>query len=294
MGVATFAGYRFRIDPDNIQWTYDAKTKTMNSVGGRVVQIFGTTVGNMILTGSFGVGGWQEQVRFLQRMKTIGEQQSEDNLSKHNKPPLRFSYPPRGWDFQVYLKDFSSPDGPLAVNMTPVTFNPRWQLTLFIAQDNADLQTVATNAYIARLSKGIGWKQSEFNAPLTAATYTPATPTYTSGSVADTGEFSANVLRWQSLVNKYFTTEQYRHEALQVMQCESRGNPQAVNPINTNYGHAKGLFQHLEDLWPARANAIGKPNASIFDPEANIAAAWYLFSQTYTWQAWSCGRVVNR
>lgn len=278
-----------RIDPNSVRWNYDSKVKTFESVGGKVIQVFGTTLGNMTIEGSFGIGGWQQQVEFLKAMKAIGVEQSEDNMSQHNKPPLRFTYPPKGWDFMVYLRDFSSPDGPEAVNMSPAIFNPKWTLTLFLAEDNANLTELATNAYISRLSKGIGWKQSEFNGPLEDAA-APTSPVF--GNTIGTGEFSQDVLRWQPLVNKYFPQE-YRIQALKIIQCESEGNPNARNPKKTQqYGHAKGLFQHLENLWLSRSALAGFPGADIFNPEANVGTAYWLFAQTNTWQHWACRRVV--
>lgn len=290
MAEATFAGRRFRVDPNSIRWTYDAKVKSMNSVGGKVVQVFGTTIGNMQISGSFGVGAWEQQVEFLEQMRAIGEEQATDNLAKHNKPPLRFTYPPKNWDFQVYLRDFSSPDGSGAVNLAPEIFNPKWNLTLFIVEDNAGLDEVATNAYIARLSKGIGWRQTEYNAPLQVAAF-PAGEGSASGNVTLTQEFSQNVLRWKTLVERFFPS-QFVEQALKIMQCESEGNPNAVNPIVTEFGNAKGLFQHLEDLWESRSAQAGFGGKSIFDPEANIGTAYWLFSQSNTWSHWACRRVV--
>lgn len=60
---------------------------------------------------------------------------------------------------------------------------------------------------------------------------------------------------------------------MRVMACESGGNPLAKNPRSS----ASGLFQHLARLWPERSVKAGWPGADIFDPEANIAVAAWLY-----------------
>lgn len=92
------------------------------------------------------------------------------------------------------------------------------------------------------------------------------------------------VERWRSLVARYFPGDRVE-QALWVIGCESGGNPEAVNP----FSGASGLFQHLPEYWPERATAAGFAGRSIFDPEANIGTAAYLFGTRDTpWQDWVC------
>lgn len=85
-------------------------------------------------------------------------------------------------------------------------------------------------------------------------------------------EPSASVERWRGLVEKYFKPRDVQW-AMRVMECESRGDPNAKNP----HSSASGLFQHLGSYWPERSTKAGWAGADIFDPEANIAvAAWLL------------------
>ena len=164
MGEAIFAGYKFRLDPESVSWGYKAKAQDTPTMGGKVVQVFGTEITDMTLEGSFGVGGWRQQERFLASMKEIGTQQAADYLvSNSTKPPFKFIYPPKGWDFMCYLKAYENPSGGRSVTLDPFIVNPRWRLVLFIVEDNSDLKTISQNAYIARLSKGLGWRQSEYN-----------------------------------------------------------------------------------------------------------------------------------
>jgi hypothetical protein len=96
--------------------------------------------------------------------------------------------------------------------------------------------------------------------------------------------FPPNVERWRGLVAAHFPA-QYVNQALSVMHCESRGNPEATNALSG----AAGLFQHLPKYWADRApkaGVIGPRN--IYDPTANVQVAGWLFKQTNTWVHWSC------
>lgn len=129
----------------------------------------------------------------------------------------------------------------------------------------------------------------------TPATTTPPTPTTTSGGGGGGGPWNhpPQVERWRSLVSQFFPTHRVE-EALAIISCESNGDPNAYNP----YSGASGLFQFLPSTWASTAPKAGYPEASVFDPEANIASAAWLanryqeLGQDY-WRAWSCRRVFN-
>ncbi len=99
---------------------------------------------------------------------------------------------------------------------------------------------------------------------------------------------------WRSLVEIYFP-EGLVAEALAIIQCESRGNPDAVNPTSG----ASGLFQFLESTWSWASVEAGFNGASRFDPEANVAtASWLVDVSIQTaheygrWGHWECRRVI--
>lgn len=100
----------------------------------------------------------------------------------------------------------------------------------------------------------------------------------------------SGVERWRPLVQKYFPADLVE-QALAVMQCESGGNPDAVN----RYSGASGLFQFLKGTWAIASYRAGWGGYSRFDPEANIAsAAWLVDYSIRTnhpsgpWGHWSC------
>ena len=102
------------------------------------------------------------------------------------------------------------------------------------------------------------------------------------------GNYIDNVERWRPLAQQALDDYNIGHEIetfLRVMTCESLGLPWAKNPNST----ASGLMQHLaRPYWPARAEAIGMPGASVYDPIANIYASAWLLTQHGGWSHWTC------
>ena len=116
---------------------------------------------------------------------------------------------------------------------------------------------------------------------------------------AEASRWGAATERWRPLVAKHFKPEDVK-KALGLIRCESVGDPNAISrkkwtvkpagwtEATADEWKAKGLFQHLPRYWPERATAAGFPGASIFDPEANIAAAaWLVYHTPNGWKHWS-------
>lgn len=159
-GRASLAGRPFRLNPTSINWSFEAKVADIATVGGKVIQVLGTKVSDLVVSGTFGRGGWREQAEFLDWIKQVADRQVE------NKPPVHFRYPAYGWDIPVYIKAYTTPDGGRSIVLDNGIVAPRWDLVLFVVNSSATLEKVATDAYIARMAKGIGWKQTEYNGPL--------------------------------------------------------------------------------------------------------------------------------
>lgn len=129
----------------------------------------------------------------------------------------------------------------------------------------------------------------------TATTVTPSTsPTATTTSSADTSTgwppfpIDDRVMAWRPLIDQHFAPDLVL-DALVIIQCESLGDPEAVNP----YSGAAGLFQFIPGTWAVASVRAGVDGRSVFDPEANvIAASWlaeYYRARTGDpWRPWSC------
>lgn len=135
------------------------------------------------------------------------------------------------------------------------------------------------------------------NPPTTPPTTETTTPTTTGSptttTTAPTGDWppipiSDRVMAWRPLVEQHFAPDLVL-DALVIMQCESVGDPDALNP----YSGASGLFQFLSGTWAVASVQAGVGDRSVFDGEANvIAASWlaeYYRARTGDpWRPWSC------
>lgn len=129
--------------------------------------------------------------------------------------------------------------------------------------------------------------------PPTTAPPTTAPPTTSGGGGGGPWNHPPQVEQWRGLVTQFFPSNRVE-EALRIIDCESNGDPNAVNP----YSGASGLFQFLPSTWATTAPKAGYGGASPFEPQANVASAAWLANRyqqlgQYYWQAWSCRRVLN-
>ncbi len=102
------------------------------------------------------------------------------------------------------------------------------------------------------------------------------------------------VARWRPMVEQYFPSHLVG-DALRIMHCESRGNPEATNSASD----AAGLFQFLAGTWAFASVRAGFAGASRYDPEANVASAAWLVQFSIrtnhpygTWGRWECRFVL--
>jgi len=163
----TLAGQGMRVNPDEMRWNFKMKVADQAAVGGKVIQILGVTMSDITLRGQFSrdrsMGdrdATDAAERFRIRIKNIAKKSMNDSTT----PPVRLTYPPRGWDFEVYVKSLSP------VDLTIGEFAPRWELVLFPFGDGANkVVRGIKDLYIKRMMDGIGWKQTSYNGPMTQA-----------------------------------------------------------------------------------------------------------------------------
>lgn len=193
MGTATL-GYTggpsvaFRIDPDLIDWTWSVQlpqTNVIETIGGRVIQVLGARLDDLTVQGSLGQDhsnaatgqSWQMAQGFLTTVTAIMEQQSSDATSNAlMHPPAVFSYPPKGWTWNVYVKSLTDPDGSSSVILRPGKANQRYVLTMFIVNESSTLTVAGTGEtgalaqqsqqaitqFMARISDGVGWTANKY------------------------------------------------------------------------------------------------------------------------------------
>lgn len=175
------------MNPSQITVDYSVDTAVINTVGGRVVQVYGTTLGDMTVQGLYGVDrstpqeSWQIAEAFQNQVAImINKQGARPTIAQLNGtdptpmlPPLRFTYtdPTHSWDYNVYVKSFKDINNPEAtVEHVTGKYSYGYTLTLFIVQDNTgQLAKVAQDQFISRLSDGLGWQRTAYNGQMTIA-----------------------------------------------------------------------------------------------------------------------------
>lgn len=160
---ASLNGIAFHSGPSEVRWDYKMIVKDSKTLGGKVIQILGTDLGDMTLTGRFAPDerkgdreAWEEQMRWRDRIKKW----TADVAADPKQTPMRFVYTPRNWDFNVYIKQFSG----ITHDIREIA--PEFTITLHVLADGAravvkDIEDL----YIQRLMEGVGWKQTEYNGP---------------------------------------------------------------------------------------------------------------------------------
>lgn len=195
MAYCTLGNYSFRIAPSSVVFPFEVDSVVIPTVGGRVVQVYGVTLGDMVVQGLFGQErtglqreSWELAEGFQQAIATMVAQQSKQpttgQLAGYDKTamhqPFRFVFnddsperraaklPIHNWDFQVYIKSLEdSSDAGYTVSHETGKFSYGYTLTLFIVEDNSrSLRQVAVDKFINRLAAGVGWKRTEYNGPM--------------------------------------------------------------------------------------------------------------------------------
>jgi hypothetical protein len=198
MGTATL-GYpngpsaAFRVDPDLIDWSWSVQTNVIETIGGRVIQVLGARLDDLTVQGSLGQdhadqatgNSWQQAQAFLTTVTAIMEQQASDatqNALMH--PPAVFTYPPKGWRWNVYVKALTDPDGNSSLILKPGKANQRYVLTMFIVNEGTALTVAGTGEtgalaqqsqqaitqFMARISDGVGWTANKYTGIYTGST----------------------------------------------------------------------------------------------------------------------------
>lgn len=169
---ASIGGIPFTINPTSVSWDYSVKSSSDKTIGGKVIQIYGVTMGDLVVTGQFGNDGVARQRDFYNRLSELVDKQ----VPSWSKPVARtalFEWPEKGWSFNVYIKAFTQTGSPVSIQEDVATHNPRFTLTLFVEDQNtsvmAAVKDTAASHYLSRLTAGLGWKVSQWNGPRNAA-----------------------------------------------------------------------------------------------------------------------------
>jgi hypothetical protein len=186
---ATLGGFQFYLNPESAQWTYRTKANVEDTVTGRVIQVYGDAISNIVITGSFGSGAYAEQTRFFNQVHAWAEQNLGGPAPTltggeviYNGPPIKFIFPVHGWDMTVWVIKFMEPPTTHSVNLTYQVINHRFLLELCVAQTNSSTVMQASTANmidaLQRVAAQFGYYPDEknFSGPLGTLKFPPNPP----------------------------------------------------------------------------------------------------------------------
>lgn len=205
MGVASLGfpngpSLRFRIDPNSIDYNVKVHTSVIDTVGGRVIQVLGSSLSDVTVQGVIGEAhnrgtdtngehagvSWKMAIDFFAYIQGMQQLQSAGATTPGSQrtgsfflKPATFIYSPKGLRFQCYIKSIIDPDGDGSAGVVHKVgrINYKYVLSLFPVQEGSTELTKAgtsngvldqakaraVDAYMARISQGIGWKFTAYN-----------------------------------------------------------------------------------------------------------------------------------
>lgn len=188
--VCSLGPLKWRIAPSSFDWNYSIDTNVIETLGGQVVQVLGATISDLSVTGYFGQDratkqeSWRLAKAFHQKIQSMMDAQvlpqsavkianagGKVGITNNVHQPWPFSYrdAAHNWDFKVLIKGIAELDGDGSLEHRTGKFSYGYRLTLFVVESGTDqLTQIAKDDFIARLSKGLGWKQSTYNGKLDA------------------------------------------------------------------------------------------------------------------------------
>ena len=140
----------FRTNPNSVQWDYSLVTHIQQTYGGRIVQILGVKMDNLVVKVDCGGGGWPYAMQVVNFMRDM-------MVAQRNGKAGTFTYTTRNWKLSV-----------LALNVPygdEVTATVReLELEFKIQEDNTGVLSKASLVDALKIfSDGVGWDQSVYN-----------------------------------------------------------------------------------------------------------------------------------
>lgn len=141
---------QFRTNPNEITWDYELITKVQQTYGGRVVQVLGVKMDNLVVKVDCGAGGWPYAMYVAQFMRDM-------MVTQRNGQAGTFTYTTRNWKLKVFAKSIPFFD-------TVTETIRELELTFAIQEDIAGTNISSSIAdALTKLQVGVGWLVSGFN-----------------------------------------------------------------------------------------------------------------------------------
>lgn len=154
---AEFGTLQFRTNPNEITWDYNLITHTEETYGGRVIQVLGAKMDNLVVKVDCGQGGWPYAMYVVQFMRDL-------MVTQRDGKPATLTYTTRNWQLKVFAQNVPYHDA-VQETIRELTLNFK------IQEDISGIQTSASiSRALSMLVDGIGFTINDFN------TFIPGSP----------------------------------------------------------------------------------------------------------------------
>lgn len=155
------------VDPESATWSYELRTRSDDTYGGRVIQILSRRVtglhvgGRLPLTkGASGdIEGFYRSMELLESgVKAVMDEESQE------RSPHRVVFPALGWDVEAYLSSFGQ------VRFDPMQAAVSFEMSFDVVSGTDGVTVSSSDKYgmsIENVPDGVHWVRNEYNTPST-------------------------------------------------------------------------------------------------------------------------------
>ena len=153
------------VDPESATWSYELRTRSDDTYGGRVIQILSRRVTGLhaggklpLAKGASGdIEGFYRSMEMLEAgVKAIMDEESRERC------PHRVVFPALGWDVEAYLSSFGQ------VKFDPMQAAVSFEMSFDVVSGTDGVATSSTDEYGMRVDNvpdGVNWVRNEYNTP---------------------------------------------------------------------------------------------------------------------------------
>lgn len=152
--------WRFRTNPNSVNFSYVLNTHVDQTFGGRVVQILSCKIEDLVVVVEAGKAGWPYAANLALFLRDFLDYQRNPSAI-----PGVFQYSTRGWKFSVYALSIPFHDS-VETTTHPLELHFKVQEDLTGVVSGAILNTT-----LLRMRDGIGWKRDKYNSGSSYGTY---------------------------------------------------------------------------------------------------------------------------
>ena len=163
--------WRFRTNPNSVNFSYTLNTNIEQTFGGRVVQILSCKIDDLVVVVEAGNAGWAYAANLALWLRDYLDYQKNPMVE-----PATFQYTTRNWKFKVYALSIPFQDQ-VDATVRPLELHFKVQEDVSGVVSGAIIDTT-----LNRLKDGIGWKRDCYNSGSAYGPYAgPGTGTGGSG-----------------------------------------------------------------------------------------------------------------